>query len=77
MDFDGIDSDEDDIGFDVYEGIVAEIDPPVRIRRPYRFQARIGHDHLDDYEFLNRFRLSKPTVIKIVELLEERLVFFE
>lgn len=46
-----------------------------RVHRPRRFHIRVGLDNWDDYDFVQRFRLMKPTVLQVVSIIEERLVF--
>lgn len=57
------------------DGWDEEEEAAVRIRRPYRFMTRVGLDHWDDIDFLQRFQLMEPTVLKAVALIKERLVF--
>lgn len=44
-------------------------------RRPYTVRTRISIDDYDDVDFLQRFRLSKNTVLQILELVEHDLDF--
>lgn len=60
---------------DLEDGWVADEEAAVRIRRPYRFMTRVGLDTWDDIDFLQRFRLMKATVLKVLTIIEERLVF--
>lgn len=45
----------------------------VRVRREYELFPRIGIDKWDDVDFLDRFRLSKPTVVKVLQMVESSL----
>lgn len=42
----------------------------VRERREYKMFPRIGVDKWDDLDFLQRFRLSKHTVVQVLQMLQ-------
>lgn len=67
--FEVIDDMDDVLDAEEEEAIV------MRVRRPYRFMTRIGLDQWDDVDFLQRFRIMKPTVLRVLTIIEERLVF--
>lgn len=45
----------------------------VRERREYKMFPRIDIDKWDDVDFLDRFRLTKPTVIKVLQMIQSSL----
>lgn len=49
--------------------------PARTARRPYTVQERISIDNWDDVDFAQRFRLSKSTVLQILELIRQELTF--
>lgn len=60
-----------------------EVEVLVVERRQYKMLERIDLDKWDDFDFIFRFRLSKPSVLKVLDLIgpnlehcSERLVLF-
>lgn len=47
-----------------------------RERREYKLMPRINMDKWDDTDFVNRFRLTKPTTAKVLAIIESRLQFY-
>lgn len=61
---------------DDFEDAMLAIEANVpRIRRPRRFHTRVGLDQWDDIDFVQRFRIMKPTVLNVLSIIEERLIF--
>lgn len=47
----------------------------VRLRREYKLFPRIEVDKWDDYDFVQRFRLSKGTTMRVLEMIRTDLEF--
>ena len=43
------------------------------VRRPRLFRERIGIDSLRDWEILSRYRLDRPSIEKLTDILREDL----
>lgn len=48
-----------------------------RVRREYTMPRRIEVDDFDDVDFYGRFRMTKRTVLRILELIREKLTYSE
>lgn len=46
-----------------------------RERREYKMKERINIDCWDDVDFHGRFRLTKPTVLRVLQIIEGEIKF--